>query len=89
MIGADRLLVDLECALKERLGFGVIGNRAIQFRQLVKGCAGVWMFHRQTCSFAKAVSMCCQSGPTQEVVTPQRNRLPNSLGADGLLYLDR
>ena len=43
VIGAERFLVDLERALIERFGFGVIAHGMIQRRQIVEGRGGVWV----------------------------------------------
>ena len=43
MIGAEGFLSDLERALIERFGFGVIAHGTIQLRQIVEGRGGVWV----------------------------------------------
>ena len=43
VIGAEGFLSDLERALIERFGFGVITHGTIQRRQIVEGRGGVWV----------------------------------------------
>ena len=43
VIGAEGFLSDLERALIERFGFGVIAHGMIQHRQIVEGRGGVWV----------------------------------------------
>ncbi len=43
MIGAESFLSDVECALIERFGFGVITHVIIQQPQIVEGLGGGWV----------------------------------------------
>ena len=43
VIGAEGFLADLERALIERFGFGVIAHGIIQPRQIVEALCGVWV----------------------------------------------